>query len=142
MSHPSNIKKFEYLSVFILNALYDEFPAEVPDERKLKNLPKSIFGRIIDSDGFNSSEKIYFQEVLSWLTAEDFIRITGGDISNYYSHKRYTLTSKGLKSVGYQVLDSDDKEKVIDAMKKIISKGLEKSSADLIGKVVGKIIGI
>ena len=128
----SNVEIFNRICLYLLSELYDSFPVPInidADRQALYAIPESL-----DSEGALNVMDIA-NETLDFLCQEGFVSKSGSEFKNV------RLTMKGLAILGVPVsLESKEHEKpLIDNIKSILGKGVEKSATKVVQSVISEV---
>lgn len=132
---PPHIQEFSVIAALVFSQLYKEFP-KVLDQID-KNAIASAFGVSGDWAAFSLPSGRYFNEMLSytiaWLSAEDFIRSSGG-----HPAERVSLTAKGFTAMNAVPFGISGAPRGVE-----LTKATDKPRIDYgsIGELIGGIFG-
>lgn len=138
-SEPENIRAFNWLTLKVLNDLYDAFPQSI----NIEGL-HFIVSTLVDI-GTKSREADYLQHfsaTVRWLKDEDFIKYESDDVGNF---RKVILTLKGLTVLGYvpsSLSPTDKNEPMIAKIKRVLAKGAESSATDAVKTILIKLFAL
>lgn len=125
---PPNIQKFNLICLKLFADLYEAFPNTVRTQIAVLDA-ETIPLTTTYNHSLDSIEMA--RNVVSWLKDEGFIRITSTTMAG--DHANIVLTLKSLTLLGYvptAIQGSEQKEPLINKVKRAISLGAEKAAAD------------
>lgn len=136
---PDNIRAFNWLTLKVLNDLYDAFP-QPTDIEGLHFIISTLF-----DIGAKSQEAKYLQHfsaTVRWLRDEGFIKYEADNGGNF---RGVVLTLRGLTVLGYvpSSLNSTDKqEPMIAKIKRVLAKGAEGAATDVVKAILVKLFAL
>jgi hypothetical protein len=138
-SEPENILAFNWLTLKVLNDLYDAFPQSINIE-SLRFTISTLY-----DIGTQSRQADYLQHLpatIRWLKDESFIRYESDDAGNF---RKVILTLKGLTVLGYvpsSLSSTDKKEPMIAKIKRVLAKGTEGAATDAVKTILVKLFAL
>jgi hypothetical protein len=131
-----NIRAFNWLTLKVLNDLYDAFPEPI-DIEGLHFTLATLFdvGPKSKEAGYLS----FFSATVRWLNAEGFLRYRSDDGGDF---RGVVLSMRGLTALGYEPRSLSRfgrKEPMIDKIKRILSKSAEDISTDAMKALIVKL---
>jgi len=129
----NNIDKFNYISLHILNKLYDSFPTKI----ELSDTDFIVDIYFENEDEVQNAIPI-FNDSITWLNEEGFLRMKDYSDHEGYNFYDVRLTMKGLTILGSipSTLNKGASETLIDEIKSAIGKGIQDSAADGVKNII------
>lgn len=132
---PKNIEVFNHIVLYTLVKLYDSFPIPI-------DLDSDSIGLDARPDENDKHELWKSMEVsehtLTWLQQEGFITVESRPLVGHLQYSGVRLTLKGFTLLGYtpdSISDKKDKDTLIKRAKDVVSKAIEQSATDVVGKL-------
>lgn len=125
---PHNIQSFNLICLKLFARLYEAFPNAAQIQVATLGTEASPLSASYDQT-WDSIEMT--GNVVSWLKDEGFIRVKSTTVAGDYAD--VVLTLKALTLLGYvptAILASDQKEPIIDKVKRVLASGAEKAAAE------------
>lgn len=131
---PPNIRAFNFMTLAILNKLYDAFPERV----ELSGMQLVVEWAVQNGSGTEESKYLsLLPDTMAWLKEEGFLRWGSATLKGDY--QQVTLTLKALTVLGYlpsAVAEGQVRETLIDRTKRVLARGAEGGANDVIRSIV------
>ncbi len=136
---PANIKAFNWLTLRVLNDLYDAFPEPI-DIEGLHFIISTLFD--VGTKSEEADHLKYFSATVRWLKDEGFLKYESESGGNF---RKVMLTLTGLRALGYlpsSIQFKIPREPLIAKIKRALAKGAEAATAEGLKSIIVKLFAL